>query len=204
MKLAKIQYWLFGFLILSIITAQNTGCAKEYSNEGIDTLASVSNAPIANDSTIVQDSIRPFISCNKCNPSDTLTIGSWNFKTGNSYVCGHTTNSGFFSGNTKKDITFFGPSACSVDTGVVVSAFFSVPLDRDRYNLTTTQIEFYFYDNNATKDILISQPQKTFSVTIGSFIYQTRIATGSFQGTVFKANGDTAFVSDGHFKVYIK
>jgi hypothetical protein len=185
-----------------MLLLQNTGCAKEYSNEGADTSAFIINAPI--DSTIAGDSTKIFASCNRCNPSDELTVGSWNFKTGNSYVCGHTTNSGFFAGDTKKDITFFGPSECSVDTGLVIGAFFSLPLNQDRYNLTTTQVEFYYYDHNAPKNIFISQPQKTLSVTIQSFIYQTRIAIGSFTGTVFKANGDTAFINDGKFKVFIK
>ncbi|MGN6247334.1 MAG: hypothetical protein ACTHNG_03200 [Ginsengibacter sp.] len=201
MKFSKSNNPALLILLLPIIFL-HTGCAKEYSNEGIDTI--VSNAPLPDSTIFLSDSNNVFSSCSLCNPKDKLEIGSWNFKTGDKYVCGHTTNSGFFSGNTKKDITFFGPSSCSVDTGVVVSAFFSLPLDQNRYNLSTTQIEFYYYDNNASKDIFISEPQKTFSVTIDTFNYQTRIAIGSFAGTVFRANGDTALVRDGNFKVYIK
>ncbi len=188
-----------------MLVLQNTGCAKEYSNEGGDTAVITDPPLIPLDSTIAQqDTTKVFSLCAKCDTAAELKVGNWNFKTGNSYACGGITNSGFFSGNTQKDITFFGPSACSVDTGIVVSAFFSVPLDQDRYNLTTTQIEFYYYDNNAPKDIFSSQPEKVFSVTIQSFIYATSIATGKFSGTVFKANGDTAYIRDGKFKVYIK
>lgn len=205
MKFSKSYYFISLFFVLPPLVLQNVSCAKEYSNEGWDTTI-VTNLPLIHpDSTIsTQDTIKVFSSCAKCDTSAELKVGDWNFKTGNSYTCGSVTNSGFFSGNTQMDITLFGPSACSSDTGIVVSAFFSVPLNQDRYNLTTSQIEFYYYDNRAPKDIFSSQPEKVFSVTLESFIYSTRIATGKFSGTVFKANGDTAYIRDGRFKVYIK
>lgn len=102
------------------------------------------------------------------------------------------------------DITFFGPSACSIDTDLVISAYFPVTLDADRFNITATITAFYYYDHNAPEDIMDSRPGEAFSVTIGSFIYATGIATGTFSGTVFKANGDSVFVHDGKYKVYIK
>jgi len=205
MKFSKLYYFIAFFFVLPLLVLQNSGCAKEYSNEGQDTVIVTRPPSTMADSTIhTQDTIKTFSSCAKCDTAAELTVGNWNFKTGNSYACGGITNSGFFSGNTEKDITLFGPSACSVDTGIVVSAFFSVPLDQDRYNLTTNQIEFYYYDNHASKDIFSSQPEKVFSVTLESFIFSTRIATGKFSGTVYKANGDTAYIREGKFKVYIK
>lgn len=205
MKLSKLYYFVAVFFVTTTLVLQNVSCAKEYSNEGHDTAIIIHPPLTPPDSTMAaHDTAALFSSCAKCDTGAELMVGNWNFKTGNSYACGNVTNSGFFSGNTQKDITLFGPSACSADTGIVVSAFFSVPLDRDRYNLTTNQIEFYYYDNHAPKDIFSSQPQKVFSVTIQSFIYSTRIATGQFSGTVFKANGDTAYIREGKFKVYIK
>lgn len=205
MKLSKLYYFVAAFFVIPTLVLQNISCAKEYSNEGHDTAIIIHPPLRPPDSTMAaQDTAAVFSSCAKCDTAGELMVGNWNFKTRNSYACGNVTNSGFFSGNTQKDITLFGPSACSADTGVVVSAFFSVPLDQDRYNLTTSQTEFYYYDNNAPKDIFSSQPEKVFSVTIQSFSYSTRIATGKFSGTVFKANGDTAYIRDGKFKVYIK
>lgn len=205
MNVSKLYYLIAVFFVLPILIFENTGCAKEYSNEGGDTaLAPIPPVLLPDSTSSTQDTVKVFSSCDRCDTAAELTVGNWNFRTGNSYACGGVTNSGFFSGDTQKDITLFGPSACSNDTGIVVSAFFSVPLDRDRYNLTTSQIEFYYYDNNAPKDIFSSQPEKIFSVTLDSFIYSTRIATGKFSGTVFKANGDTAYIRDGNFKVYIK
>jgi hypothetical protein len=202
-RFSKLYYFLAIFLVSPILILQNTGCTKEYSYEGGDTTVVINNPPA--DSTLSpQDTSGLFPICNLCKIENPLNIGDWSFKTGNSFLCGGTTNSGFFGGNTQEDITFFGPSACSVDTGIVVSAFFSVPLDRDRFNITAYRAAFYYYDNNAPKDIFMSHQENIFTVTIQSFIYSTRIASGIFSGTVFKANGDTANIKEGKFKVHIK
>ena len=199
MKRTK-QYHLLAFaFLLPILMLQNTGCYKEYSFEGGDTARVVrdtaSPGPVA---------IKEFPTCSLCNPLNELSTGQWSFTTGNSFLCGGVTNSGFIGGYSKKDFTLFGPSACSVDTGLVISAYLSVPLDQDRFNVTTARAAFYYYDNHATNDILISLPPAPFSVTVQSFIYSTGIATGTFSGTVYKANGDTAFITSGKFKILLK
>ena len=199
MNFKKPYYFFILFFILPLLLVHNTGCYKEYSLEGKDTTRinrdTVSPEPIS--------PVKEFQDCSLCDVQSELAVGQWNFKTGNSFLCGSVTNSGFFGGYSKSDITFFGPSACSVDTGLVVSAYLSVPLDQDRFNLTTFLAAFYYYDHNATKDIFISLPSEPFSVTVESFIYATGIATGTFQGIVYKANGDTATITDGKFKVKI-
>lgn len=198
MKLIKQYHLLVPALLLPILMLQSTGCYKEYSLEGIDTARIVrdtaSPGPVG---------VKEFPSCSLCNSSENLSIGQWNFKTGGSYLCGGVTNSGFIGGYSKKDFTLFGPSACSVDTGLVISVYLSIPLDRDRFSLTTERAAFYYYDNNAVKDIFISLPTAPFSVKVQSFIYATGIATGTFSGTVYRANGDTVVV-DGKFKVKLK
>lgn len=199
MRLTKLYHILVPAFFLPLFMLQSTGCYKEYSFEGADT------------ARIIRDTASPgpgvvneLPSCVLCNSSDNLSIGQWNFKTRNSYVCGGITNSGFIGGYSKKDFTLFGPSACSVDTGLVISVYLTIPLDQDRFNLTTNQTAFYYYDNHAAKDIFISLPQAPFSVTVQSFIYATGIATGTFSGTVYKANDDTAAVVDGKFMVRLK
>jgi hypothetical protein len=195
MKLLK-QYccffFLFGFVILLL---QNQACTKEYSFEGakVDTTRT--------DTTDTLPSLPPatLSQCALCKSSDSLTLGQWSFTTGNVYVCGTFSNSGFFAGGDKTAFTFFGPSACSVDTGIVVSVYLSVPLDRDRYNISTTNTAFYYYDHNGTTDIFQSHASSIFSVTVSSYIYATHIVTGTFNGIVYKANGDTAHISDGRF-----
>jgi hypothetical protein len=200
MNTKKLYYFLAVFFILPLFLVQNAGCYKEYSFEGADTTGivrdSMSPAPV----TLVKE----FPDCSLCDINANLSVGNWNFKTGNSFLCGGVTNSGFIGGFSKTDFTLFGPSACSVDTGLVISAYLPVPLDQDRANLTTDRAAFYYYDHHAPKDILASLPPAPFSVTIQSFIYATGIVTGTFQGTVYKANGDTAIITDGKFEVNLK
>jgi len=190
------QYYFFLFLfVLLILLLHDTACTKEYSFERSD----LDTIPTDTVDTPTSPPSITFPQCTLCNPSDPLTVKHWSFKTGNAYLCGSFTNSGFFAGTSKTAFTFFGPSACSVDTGIVVSVYLPVPFDRDRYNVITTKTAFYYYEHNGTKDIFISRPTSVFSVTVQSFIYATNIVTGTFNGTVFKANGDTAYITEGRF-----
>ena len=195
----KLYYFLALLFFLPVLLVQNTGCYKEYSFEGIDTTGivrdSVSQGPVA--------VVKEFPDCSLCDINSSLSVGQWNFKAGNSFLCGGITNSGFIGGYSRTDFTLFGPSACSEDTGIVISAYLSVPLDRNRANLTA-RAAFYYYDHHAPKDILESLPSAPFSVTVQTFDYATGIVTGTFSGTVYKANGDTATVTDGKFKVTLK
>ncbi len=205
MKSLKLYYFIALIFLLPILLLQNTGCAKEYSYEGGDTTAIINPVIIVPDPVAAEaDTTNEFPTCNLCDSAEAPAVGTWSFRRGKSYLCGGVTNSGFFGGYSKTDITFFGPSACSKDTGLVMSVFLPVPLDRDRYNITAERVAFYYYDNNATKDILISMPGKTCTVTVKSFTLSTGIAIGTFSGTVFKANGDTALIANGKYKVLIK
>jgi len=139
-----------------------------------------------------------------CNPADELQLSRWNFKTGNSYVCGIVDNAGAGVDPERQAFTLFGPSACSIDTGLVMTVYVPVPLDRDRANLTTYKVAFYYYDHFGPADIFISRPTAPFYVTLKSFSYSTGLATGIFGGTVYRVNGDTASIRDGNFKIKLK
>jgi len=196
MKFVKRYYAIFLFLLLPLLLLQNIRCAKEYSFEGaiVDTVSTGGG-----DTATSQTPQTSFPYCNSCDPSSLITLGHWSFKTGNIFQCGTFTNSGFFNGFSKKNFTFFGPSACSIDTGIVVSVYLPIALDRDQFNVTTVQTAFYYYDHNASADILQSRPPYIFSVTVQSFIKATGIVTGTFRGTVFSPNGDSTHVTDGRF-----
>lgn len=85
-----------------------------------------------------------------------------------------------------------------------MSVFLPVPLDQNRSNIIADKAAFYYYDNNAPKDIFDSRAERPFTVTVESFNISTGIAVGRFNGTVFKANGDTAVIKNGRYKVIIK
>lgn len=197
------KYYYFVFLLaLPMLLLQHTGCVKEYSFEGgsIDTIPLGDTIPDDTTDTVIITPPVTLPQCSLCNPADEIATGQWSFKTGNSYACGSFTDAGFIGGNSKTDFTFFGPSACSVDTGIVVSVYLPVPLDQDRFELSTSNTAFFYYDHYGTKDIFTSWQTIPFTVTLTSFIYSTGIVTGTFGGTVFTANGDTAFITEGRFK----
>ena len=178
----------YGILLLS------AGCQKDYSFEG-------GNNPYFNRDSVAAAPpvVHEFPICALCDSTSPLTIGSWNFTAGNSFLCGTTTKSGFVGGTTF--FTFFGPSRCSIDTGLVVSIYLPVKMDHDMSDLVTNRVALYYYDHNAPKDIFISDLSLPITATISSYILSTGICTGTFNGTVFRSNGDTTHITNGHFKV---
>ncbi len=196
------RYYLFIFFCLPILIVQNTGCVKEYSFEGAphDTIPADTIPTDTLDTTVIPPPAIIFPQCASCVDTSQVTLGHWSFKVGDSRMCGTYTNSGFFSGHSKTSFTFFGPSACSVDTGIVVSVYLSVPLDQDRYGLTTDTTAFYYYDHNSPDDILASRHTAVFTVNVQSFINATGIVTGTFSGDVYTAKGDIVHITDGQYK----
>lgn len=198
------RYYLFFFsFAFVILLLQSSGCIKEYSFEGALNDTTPVNIPIDTLDTLMLPPAITFSQCYFCNAADEILLGHWSFKTGNAYLCGSFSNSGFFSGQSKTSFTFFGPSACSDDTGLVVSVYLPIPLDQNRYDLTTNRTAFYYYDHNSPNDILASRPPSVFSVTVQSFVSATGIATGSFSGIAFTATGDSMRITDGRFKALL-
>jgi len=96
--------------------------------------------------------------------------------------------------------TFFGPSACSSDTGIIISAYLDGNvLNKDLFNISTQNGAFYFYDNVGQTTILISN-SANFNVTVESYIHQTRVITGKFSGLANYSNGSSSYISSGKFK----
>jgi hypothetical protein len=200
------QYSLLAFLfVLQVILLQNAGCKKEYSCEGCFSTTTVDSIPIPIPIPTPPPAPGSFPQCSLCKASDELLLSRWSFKTGNSFICGVVNNAGAGIDPEKKAFTFFGPSACSNDTGLVMTVYVPVVLNRDRFNVKASRVAFYYYDNNATKDIFISLPTSApFFLNLESFIYATGIASGTFGGIVYKPNGDTASIYDGKFKIKLK
>jgi hypothetical protein len=194
------------YISLAFILALETSllvssCQKEYSCENCNSTATVDSIPVPPAPPLLPGD---FPRCTLCNPTDALQLATWNFKTGHSYLCGVVNAAGAGIDREKRAFTFFGPSACSIDTGLVMTVYLPVPLDRDRSNLLARQVAFYYYDHHAPKDIFISLSPEPFYLTLQSFTYATGMATGTFEGVVYKPNGDTAYIRDGNFKIKLK
>ena len=192
------NYSLVLFFVLQLLLLQTSGCQKEYSYEGNDSTATRIDSVIFPPSPLIND----FPQCALCRPTDSITLSHWNFKRGNSFLCGVINSAGISPDNTA--FTFFGPSACSIDTGLVMTIYLPVAFDQDKFNVTTTKVAFFYYDHFGPRDIFISLPEELFTVEVVSYIYSTGIATGKFKGIVFKANGDTSYVDEGNFIAKLK
>lgn len=193
-------YGLAVMLLLPLLWLQTTGCAKEYSFEGTDTTA-LRRDTIAPPPPPPGDLVFPV--CNLCNATAPMQLGTWNFKIGNSYVCGVTTDAIITAD--KNAFTFFGPSACSTDSGMVITIYMEPDkLAGDKHNVTISKVVFFYYDHNATAYVLMSQTGVGFTLTIDDYTESTGIATGTFSGGTFRANGAFVYVKEGRFKIKLR
>lgn len=175
------------------------GCAKEYSYEGQDTTINQDTTTIP-DTTIIP--VIEFPVCSACVVEDSSEIAEnmWSFKYGNNYLCGVIDTAIVNADRT--GFTFFGPSTCSIDTGLIITAFISpAVLNGDKFNLTINRAAFEYYDNVKPSDVFVSKSIKQFSLTIDSYTHATRLAAGTFTGYVYTEDGKEAFIVSGKFKV---
>ena len=178
------------FLTVIII---NFSCKKEYSCEGCNTVVIV-------DTTTTNNIPGPYI-CPSCIGADDFIENKWSLYNGTTFYCGVIDTA--IAAPARNGFTFFGPSACSIDSGLVMTintepAF----LNQDVHNSTTTKVGMYYYDNVAQTYPFITKSAFQFSVTIESYIYQTRMMTGTFSGIVVRPNGGQTSLQ-GKFKVKI-
>jgi len=171
------------------------GCKKEYSFEGTDAI-------INTDTTSGGGTPAGIRVCPACIGKNVPLLAEWNFYESNSFFCGVIDKA--VVAPEKTAFTFFGPYSCHADSGIIISAYFDGKvLNKDWFNISTRNGAFYFYDNIGNTFAYISS-SGNFTVTLESYIHQTRIATGTFNGPVTRANGTIAFISSGRFKVKLE
>lgn len=175
-----------------------SACAKEFSYERQD-------VPVIIDSTSTDTSVvtPPAINlpvCEGCINFNSATDSSWSFTYGNEKVCGSITNAVITPG--RDAFTFFGPSYCSLDSGMIITAYLGTDtLDRDKQNLTVNQVIFDYYDNVAPSDIFLSNPSQPFYLVIDKYTHSTHSAIGSFRGIVFTEAGRKDVITSGRFNI---
>jgi len=185
--------WIFYFLSFVVIIYM-TGCQKEYSFEG-------SLVPVPD--TLPVTTATDFPSCSSCINNDTLALWSWKFKLNKAILCGHSDTA--IINIERSSFTFFGPSSCSIDSGLVITVYLNPwVLDADRSNINAGMVAFYYYDHVGSNYILMSQPNTAFTLTIENYNNQTGITVGKFSGYAFMANGNIATESEGRFKVKLR
>lgn len=186
MRLANILFTI-------VVLFHYQSCTKEFSYE---------RKP---DVTIKPDSVVNAASssgCSLCNPANTTDLKKWSFKQKNSFQCG-VIDTAIITPN-KNAFTFFGPSSCSSDTGLVITAYLDpLKLDKDVFNYTTDHVAFYYYDHVGPTYIFMVRPPLKFSLTIDSYIHQTGILKGRFTGSVFKHDNSIAIIEFGKFSLQL-
>ena len=161
-------------LIMYFADTSFSGCAKDYSYEGGPAVDTLTDTLFVHDSTVVSDTRFPY--CEGCHfTNDTISL-FWKFTFDTSLLCGNISNAVITPG--REGFTFFGPSSCSVDTGLVMTVFLDTAnaLNKDQYNITTNNVSLQYYDNTTQSDIFIStRPSILF--TIDSYNHSTGMAS---------------------------
>jgi hypothetical protein len=166
-------------------------CEKEYSYEGGNILPE-------RDSIIINSTPQPYV-CSSCAGADNYTEGKWSFYNNDTFYCGIVDTA--IAAPDRNGFTFFGPSSCSVDSGLVLTISIEPNfLTKDFFNLTTNRVGLYYYDNIGQTHPFVTQPAFTFSFIIDSYLHQTKMMTGRFSGMVFTPNGDATTLF-GKYKV---
>ena len=191
------------FFILSLLVF--TGCSKEYSYENSPGNLPVSDSTQRGDTTKPKDTISPgpihFPLCTSCIENSEPKMSEWSFKADNQLLCGRI-DTAIMLGLERNTFTFFGPSACAGDTGLIftVSLDPANPLDHDLTNLTASNAIFYYY-HTYNPYILVSQTNNSFNLIISSYNHSTKIATGTFSGIAFTQDGRGVPLTSGNFKI---
>ncbi len=180
------------FIMITASVVWLSSCAKEYSIEGLPTSGF--------DTVIIPVSGQEFKGCNLCVSSSGTGLSSWSFKIGNAQMCGEIDTAVVSPQRTA--FTFYGPSSCSLDTGMVITVYLlGDTLNKDLQNISKERNVFYYYDRTVPSDILVSRQNVPFTVIIDNYDHQTKIANGRFEGNVFNATGGGTRITTGKFKV---
>lgn len=168
-------------------------CAKEYSYE---------KKPVAPPDT-ASNQTKPDTAflwhCPACDGSNIFEENKWSFYAENTLLCGDIDTAIVL--NSRASFTFFGPSTCAADTGMIVTVYIqNTKLDHDITNLYIPKVAFYYY-HTSNPYILLSKQDYEFTMTIDSYNNTTKMAQGTFKGIAFKQNYIGVPITLGKFKV---
>ena len=94
------------------------------------------------------------------------------------------------------------PSACSLDTGLIMTVYLYDPLVADATNITAGYTVFQYYNNVGTQDIFDSFQLVPFTLIIDTYDSATAIAKGRFYGYVDTDRHGAAQIRDGKYAIH--
>lgn len=204
MRLAKQILQPSSILLFILILWIACSCEKEYSYEGgyMPPPVVVIPADTTATDTVTTDP-GALENCSFCNGITDPAPGTWIFKTGAASLCGEV-DTAFVLNLERSTFTFFGPSFCGSDSGLVFTITLGgTGLTQDIENLVATNAVFYYY-HTGRPYILLSHADQPFHFVITHYSHATRIAAGSFSGTGFRVDGRAVNVTDGKFNFQIR
>lgn len=182
------------FIVAFALLLLHGGCFKEeYSYEG-GTLP-----PTDTTSIEIPQPAPVLIGCINCKPAAPLPFMHWTFQIEAEAFCGTISNAVLSPDRTA--MTFFGPSLCTVDTGLIMTAFFSEPFDQDRSEVTATRAIIQYYIKNAADDVFHSKQSDPFTLVVDHFDTTSRTAAGHFSGFASRPDSTQVPVQNGSFQV---
>lgn len=186
------SYYLVVVMLLSILTWM--ACIKEYSYEGglvpgIDTVPAPTVIPPAPGLNM----------CQSCTGEDKFKENRWSFTAGNSFECGIIDTG--FTNSERTAFTFFGPSSCSEDTSMVVTAYMDTDtLNRNISGKNIDKIIFRYTKIGLPHYLLTTRQGTPFTLTINQYDHTSKMTIGTYQGHAYLPDGSTMMVS-GKFMV---
>lgn len=177
--------------LLFSLCATLVQCRREYSYE-----AQPPAAIVQTDTTPAKPFLPP---CQRCNAAAALPDSSWRFTVQGASLCGRADKA--VINRERTAFTFFGPSACSTDSGFVVTVYLNAPLDADKANVPAGYVSVYYYDRIKPSYVMVSRPAAGFSLTIDRYNHQTGEAEGRFHGPCFTEGGEAKQIEAGRFRI---
>lgn len=183
--------------LVFLLLLSATNCSKDFSFEG---------GPLSDTTSIVDTSsdLDFFIpSCPSCSNANEVKVNSWKFSLNGTVICGVVTRAIKNAAGTA--LTFFGPSQCSQDTGVVITAYFTAPgLTENKTPFRAERVGLEYYDKVTPSSIVLALLTTQFSLIIQTYNQQSGEATGIFEGEALTSNGKTIKVTSGKFNIKIE
>lgn len=204
MRLITVYIRTVCIFSLFLLTTGIVSCEKDYSYEGggdgSPVIINPEDTAHHTDTTVIDPAA--VHDCNTCDETHGVLTGTWSFVTGSSFVCGEI-DTAFVLNHERTMLTFFGPSFCGADSGLIFTVYLPAGLDRDRINLQASSTAFYYY-RTAHPYILMPDPSNPFHLTFTSYNHSTRIASGIFSGVAIQQDGVKVAVTNGKFSCEIR
>lgn len=187
------QYRYLLLIVLLWVTA-GTACMKDYSYEG------ESIPPPVIYPAPPPSAIPAYAYCADCKGRDKFEYGRWSFWVDTNFFCGIVTDG--VASPERTGFTFFGPSTCSVDTGLIMTIFLpnNIALKSDQYNVISQRATLEYYDNATPSDMFISRNTTEMTFVLDQYIHNTLIARGRFFGKVYDKQGAVINITNGKFE----